>query len=127
MRDIKVKVHPSKSNLKKEDQLAWKIAEIASDKAKIDKDASEMVINRIIDNASVALASLNRKPVISAIQMALAHPRKNGATLFGFNPKIRVDCEWAAWANGTAVRELDYHDTFLAADYSHPGDNIPAL
>ena len=27
----------------------------------------------------------------------------------------------------TAVRELDFHDTFLAADYSHPGDNIPAL
>src|SRR5699024_8995811 len=23
--------------------------------------------------------------------------------------------------------ELDYHDTFLAADYSHPGDNIPAV
>ena len=57
MRDIKVKVHPSKSNLKKEDQLAWKIAEIASDKAKIDKDAVDMVINRIIDNASVAIAS----------------------------------------------------------------------
>src|SRR5690606_5396332 len=30
-------------------------------------------------------------------------------------------------ANGVAVRELDYHDTFLAADYSHPGDNIPAV
>ena len=43
------------------------------------------------------------------------------------NPKVKVDCEWAAWANGTAVRELDYHDTFLAADYSHPGDNIPAI
>ena len=25
------------------------------------------------------------------------------------------------------MRELDYHDTFLAADYSHPGDNIPAI
>jgi 2-methylcitrate dehydratase len=25
------------------------------------------------------------------------------------------------------VRELDMHDTFLAADYSHPGDNIPPL
>ena len=37
MRNIIVKVHPSKSNLKKEDQLAWKIAEIASDKAIIDK------------------------------------------------------------------------------------------
>ena len=127
MRDIKVKVHPSKSNLKKKDQLAWKIAEVASDKAKIDKDAVDMVINRIIDNASVAIASFNRRPVISARAMALAHSRKLGATVFGLNSKIKVDCEWAAWANGTAVRELDYHDTFLAADYSHPGDNIPAI
>jgi 2-methylcitrate dehydratase len=127
MRNIIVKVHSSKSNLKKKNQLAWKIAEIASDKAKVNKDAVEMVINRIIDNASVAIASYNRKPVISAREMALAHPRKNGASIFGLNHKIKVDCEWAAWANGTAVRELDYHDTFLAADYSHPGDNIPAI
>ena len=127
MRNITVKVHPSSSNLKKNDQLAWKIAEIASDKAKINNDAIEMVINRIIDNASVAIASFNRKPVISAREMALAHPRKNGATVFGLNSKIKVNCEWAAWANGTAVRELDYHDTFLAADYSHPGDNIPPI
>ncbi|MCL2516209.1 MAG: MmgE/PrpD family protein, partial [Microbacteriaceae bacterium] len=35
--------------------------------------------------------------------------------------------EWAAWANGVAVRELDFHDTFLAAEYSHPGDNIPPI
>ncbi len=127
MRNIIVKVHPSKANLKKKDQLAWKIAEIASDKAKINKDAVEMVINRIIDNASVAIASFNRKPVISAREMALSHKRKKGANIFGLSSKITVDCEWAAWANGTAVRELDYHDTFLAADYSHPGDNIPAI
>ena len=127
MRNIIVKVHPSSANLKKKDQLAWKIAEIASDKAKINNDAVEMVINRIIDNASVAIASFNRKPVISAREMALSHSRKNGATVFGLNSKIKVDCEWAAWANGTAVRELDYHDTFLAADYSHPGDNIPPI
>ena len=86
-----------------------------------------MVINRIIDNASVAIASFNRKPVASAREMALAHQRKNGSNIFGLSDKIKVDCEWAAWANGTAVRELDYHDTFLAADYSHPGDNIPAI
>ena len=92
MRDIKVKVHPSKSNLKKDDQLAWKIAEIASDKAKIDKDAIDMVINRIIDNASVAIASFNRRPVISARAMALTHARKRGATVFGLNSKIKVDC-----------------------------------
>ncbi|MDB3995673.1 MmgE/PrpD family protein [Candidatus Pelagibacter sp.] len=122
-----VKVYPSKINLPKKKQLAWKIAEIASDNAKLNKDAIEMVINRIIDNASVAIASLNRKPVISSREMALKHSRKNGATLFGVSSKLKFDCEWAAWSNGTAVRELDFHDTFLAADYSHPGDNIPPL
>ena len=122
-----VKVYPSKVNLPKKKQLAWKIAEIASDNSKLNKDSIEMVINRIIDNASVAIASLNRKPVISSREMALKHSRKNGATLFGINSKLKFDCEWAAWSNGTAVRELDFHDTFLAADYSHPGDNIPPL
>ena len=123
----KVRVYPSKTKLSKKKQLAWKIAEVASDNAKLNKDSIEMVINRIIDNASVAIASLNRKPVISAREMAKAHLRKDGATIFGINSKIKFDCEWAAWANGTAVRELDFHDTFLAADYSHPGDNIPPL
>ena len=127
MREIKVKVHTSSANLKKEDQLAWHIAEIATDKSKPSGDAIDMVINRIIDNASVAIASFYRKPVNSAREMALAHPRKNGATIFGIDTKQKFHCEWAAWANGTAVRELDFHDTFLAADYSHPGDNIPPI
>jgi 2-methylcitrate dehydratase len=122
-----VKVYPSKIKLDKKNELAWKLAEISSDNVKLHKKSIEMVINRIIDNASVAIASLNRKPVISSREMALRHPKKNGATLFGINSKKKFDCEWAAWANGTAVRELDFHDTFLAADYSHPGDNIPPL
>ncbi|RII99163.1 MmgE/PrpD family protein, partial [Clavibacter nebraskensis] len=50
-----------------------------------------------------------------------------GATVVGADPATRVSAEWAAWANGVAVRELDYHDTFLAAEYSHPGDNIPPI
>ena len=123
----KVKVYPSKVKLDKKKQLAWKLAEIASDNAKLNKKSIEMVINRIIDNASVAIASLNRKPVISSREMAMAHSRKNGATVFGLSSNLKFDCEWAAWTNGTAVRELDFHDTFLAADYSHPGDNIPPL
>ena len=54
----KVKVYPSKIKLHKKKQLAWKIAEIASDNAKLNKEAIEMSINRIIDNTSVAIASL---------------------------------------------------------------------
>ncbi|RUA20485.1 MAG: MmgE/PrpD family protein, partial [Alphaproteobacteria bacterium] len=127
MRNIKVKVYPSASKLKKENQLAWKIAEVASDDVPLNEKAVDMVINRIIDNAAVAIASFERQSVVSARDMALAHPRKDGATIFGMNSEQRFHCEWAAWANGTAVRELDYHDTFLAADYSHPGDNIPPI
>ncbi len=131
MRKIAVRVYPSKEKLARENQLAWKIAEIATDhKAKISSDVVDMVINRIIDNASVAIASVNRRPVASARSQALAHPRstgENGATVFGMPNDQKFEAEWAAWANGTAVRELDYHDTFLAADYSHPGDNIPPI
>ena len=122
-----VKVYPSKTSLPKKRQLAWKIAEIANYNSKLNKESIEMVINRIIDNAAVAIASINRNPVISSREMALKHPNKNGATIFGINSKNLFDCEWAAWTNGTAVRELDFHDTFLAADYSHPGDNIPPI
>lgn len=122
-----VKVYPSKVSLPKTEQLAWKIAAVASDKTAIDSAAAEMVANRIIDNSSVALAAINRTPVANARTQALAHPRANGAMLFGLSAAQRFDCEWAAWANGVAVRELDMHDTFLAADYSHPADNIPPL
>jgi 2-methylcitrate dehydratase len=122
-----VKVYPSKAPLPKTEQLAWKLASVATDKAPILPEVAEMIINRVIDNASVAIAAINREPVANARTQALAHPRAKGAALFGVASEQRFDCEWAAWANGVAVRELDMHDTFLAADYSHPGDNIPPL
>ena len=127
MKNHLVRVYTSKEHLDRSNQLAWKMAEIATDKTPVGPEVTEMVINRIIDNASVAIASLNRRPVASARAMAIAHPRPNGATVFGMPNTQKFSCEWATWANGTAVRELDYHDTFLAADYSHPGDSIPPL
>lgn len=117
----------SAEHLPREEQLAWKIAELAADPVAVDADVVEMIINRIIDNAAVAAASLARRPVASARQQAMCHPFPRGATVFGMSDATRVSPEWVAWANGTAVRELDFHDTFLAADYSHPGDNIPPI
>lgn len=122
-----VRVHPEADRLPRADQLAWKIAEVAADPVEVEPPVAEMIINRVIDNASVAIAAINRHPVTSARDQALAHARPGGATVFGLGPDVRVHAEWAAWANGTAVRELDYHDTFLAAEYSHPGDNIPPI
>ncbi len=125
-----VTVHPSKAKLKREEQLAWKIAAVAADPVEVPAETTDMIVNRVIDNAAVAIASVNRHPCTSARDMALAHPHgpgREGAAVFGMNDGTRVSPEWAAWANGTAVRELDMHDTFLAADYSHPGDNIPPI
>jgi len=122
-----VKVFSSKQELKKKDQLAWKLAAVAADPVEVQGEVAEMIVNRIIDNASVAIASINRRPVTNARAMAICHPRPGGATVFGVSQDQRFSAEWAAWANGAAVRELDYHDTFLAADYSHPGDNIPPV
>ena len=128
MIDHDVRVHRSEENLAHEDQLAWKMAQVAVDPVEVEPEVAEMVINRVIDNAAVAVASLARAPIVSARAQALSHPVPAGGTgssVFGL--ETRTSPEWAAWANGVAVRELDYHDTFLAADYSHPGDNIPPL
>ena len=62
----KLRVYKSKENLPKEKQLAYKIAKMVCDNVKISKEVEDMVINRIIDNASVAIASLERRPVANA-------------------------------------------------------------
>ncbi len=127
MKQHTVRTYKSAEPLQRADQLAWKIAEVASDPVAVENEVVEMIGNRIIDNASVAAASVARRPAASARAQAEAHPYQPGATVFGLDRNKRVSPEWAAWANGVAVRELDFHDTFLAADYSHPGDNIPPI
>ncbi|MEJ1154046.1 MULTISPECIES: MmgE/PrpD family protein [Microbacterium] len=125
-----LRAHRSDENLAREGQLAWRIAEIAVDPVEVEQAVVDMIINRVIDNAAVAAASITRAPVSAARQQALDHPVSvggKGASIFGCNVERRTSPEWAAWANGVAVRELDYHDTFLAAEYSHPGDNIPPI
>lgn len=125
MRSITVRTHRSDEPLAVQDQLAWRIAEVAADPVAITDEVTEMVINRLIDNAAVAVASLTRGPAVAARAQALRHPFVPGSSVFGVAGTWSP--EWAAWANGVAVRELDYHDTFLAAEYSHPGDNIPPI
>src|SRR5215475_12159650 len=91
-----VTVHPSKDNLKREDQLAWKIAAVAADKVPVERDVTAMIINRVIDNAAVAIGAINRHPVVTARDMALGHPCNDAATVFGVPATKRVSPEWAA-------------------------------
>src|SRR5579863_9196127 len=142
MIDHEVRSHKSAEALPRDEQLAWKLAEVATDPVPVEAEVAEMVVNRLIDDAGVAAAALRRRPVANARAQALRRAlpsggdaavraigavRPGGATVFGCPHGLHVQPEWAAWANCVAVRELDFHDTFLAAEYSHPGDNIPPL
>lgn len=124
MRLHAVRSRRSADTFPRSEHLAWKIAEVAVDPVPVPAESEAMVINRIIDNAAVSAASVTRRPVTTARVQALCRPG-GGARVFGVDGGYAP--EWAAWANAVAVRELDFHDTFLAADYSHPGDNIPPL
>jgi 2-methylcitrate dehydratase len=101
-----VRTHKSAEHLPRSGQLAWKIAEVAADPAPVGEEVIETIGNRMIDNAAVAAASLARRPVASARDQAKAHPFRPGATVFGLAQQQRISPEWAAWANGVAVREL---------------------
>jgi len=122
-----VRAHKSADPLSREEQLAWKLAEVATDDVPVQADVAEMAVNRLVDDAGVAAAALDRRPVANARAQALRHLVQPGAAVLGCGSQAWVSAEWAAWANCVAVRELDFHDTFLAAEYSHPGDNIPPL
>ncbi|OBC03039.1 2-methylcitrate dehydratase PrpD [Mycobacterium sp. 852002-40037_SCH5390672] len=126
MRIHDVRARRSADHFPRNEHLAWKIAEVAADPVAVPADTEAMVINRIIDNGAVSAASVTRRPIAAARAQAQAHPNSfKGAKVFGIQGDYSP--EWAAWANGVTVRELDFHDTFLAAEYSHPGDNIPPL
>ncbi len=120
-----VRTHRSADDFPRSEHLAWKIAQVAADPVAVPAETEAMVLNRIIDNAAVSAAAVLRRPVTVARRQALAHPVVPGARVFGVDGSYSA--EWAAWANGVAVRELDFHDTFLAAEYSHPADSIAPL
>jgi 2-methylcitrate dehydratase len=124
---LHIRPYPAEARPAPEDQLAWKIAELAAADRPVDQAAADMAACRLVDNAAIAIAALNRAPVAAARAQALCFMRNGGARVIGLAPDVRVDCTWAAYANSTAVRELDFHDSFFALDSSHPADCIMTL
>lgn len=122
-------VEKTSGDLAREDQLAWKIASLASHakNVEIDQDVREMVKNRLIDNAAIAIAAINEKAVAVARAKALPSEGTGGATIYGIDNSRTFAPEKAGFANAVAVRFLDQDDTYLAAEYSHPDDNISPI
>lgn len=124
-----VKAEKKSGDLKKEDQLAWKIARLAHDTkdSDLDPDVIDMVKNRIIDNAAISLACANEHPVVVARDKAIASRGAGKATIYGLPKDQSYGPREAACVNAVMVRFRDQDDTYLAAEYSHPDDNISAI
>ena len=123
----RVQAEKKSGDLGREHQLAWQLAKLAT-QAKLHALATasiEMAKNRIIDNAAIALGAANEHAVLVARSEAGMLAGSGHATIWGC--KERFHPLAAAFSNAVAVRFLDNDDTYLAAEYSHPDDNISPI
>src|SRR5437762_7550186 len=93
------------------------------------EDLSPAVVHevkrRVLDSLGCAMGAWRDEPGVVARSVASTLSAQRGSTLIG--TAHRAPCDWAAFANGTIVRYLDYNDTYLSKEPAHPSDNIPAL
>jgi 2-methylcitrate dehydratase len=79
----------------------------------------------IIDTIGCALGGLNGTPVRIACSLAREFGGTRCATVLGTS--LRTSVDWAAFANGTMARYLDFNDTFAGRDNAHPTDNLAVV
>ena len=104
--------------------LAERLAAYASALRYEDLDAAtlERVKTLVIDTIGCGLGAWDERPVRACREIVLA---VNGpATVIGTTRQTTTDL--AAFANGAAVRYLDFNDTYVGKFAAHPSDNIPA-
>ena len=127
-----VKTHPDGTVLPREEQLAWKLAQLAAHNQAFDADVAEMIGNRVIDNAAVALAAINRPPVRNARLLALGypHPHNSGARLFRRDQRPQLPLrvgrprQWSCRARTRHARHLPRR-RLLTSRRQHPRPASP--
>ncbi len=87
-------------------------------------DVIHEVKRRLIDSLACALGGWRSQASQIARKMGSRVRLNEGATLLGTRHQTTPDL--AAFANGTAIRYLDYNDTYLSKEPAHPSDNISA-
>jgi 2-methylcitrate dehydratase len=80
---------------------------------------------RVVDSIGCAVAGHDSPPAEAARRLALEVADPRGSRVWG--SLLRTTPEDAAFANGVALRYLDFNDTYRKLDGSHPSDNLPAL
>jgi 2-methylcitrate dehydratase len=85
----------------------------------------EEVKRRVIDTFGCLISGYNQDASIAARKLADRYMNDKGATIIGSGKKATVDV--ATFTNGTAIRYLDYNDTYLSLEPLHPSDVIAPL
>jgi 2-methylcitrate dehydratase len=88
----------------------------------LDPATIEQVKTHFIDTIGCAIGALDERPVRICREVALS--ASGPATIIGANRGTTPDL--AAFANGAAVRFLDFNDTYVGRFATHPSDNIAA-
>ncbi len=91
------------------------------------KDVVHEVKRRVLDSVATALGAWQTEVAPAAVRVAasVAPAGERPAEVLGYLPGSAL--EYAAFANATMVRTLDYNDTYLAKEPAHPSDNIAAV
>jgi 2-methylcitrate dehydratase len=83
------------------------------------------VKRRLLDTIGVAVAGFDEDSTAAARAYAASLREAEGTVVW--NTSHRTNVEAAGFANGVAVRCLDFNDTYLSREPLHPSDSIPAL
>src|SRR4051812_18806970 len=95
------------------------------DAVSVPKATTHEIRRRLLDSAGVAAAAFDEDSPTAARAYAGRRPGGPGgpgATIWGTTG--RADLEAASFANGVAVRFLDFNDTYLSLEPLHPSDVI---
>jgi len=108
------------------DQALQDIADYVIDYKVVSEEALNTARNCLMDTIGCGLLALKYPnctrhlgPIVPGSTV------ENGARVFGRS--FELDPVKAAWDIGTIVRWLDFNDTWLAAEWGHPSDNLGAI
>jgi 2-methylcitrate dehydratase len=108
------------------DEVLVRIAEYVCDAPSFSSEAYATARLCLMDSLGCALAALNFPECTKLIG-----PVVGGAVLAGGagvpGTRLELDPVQAAFCCGALIRWLDYNDTWLAAEWGHPSDNLGAI
>ena len=109
------------------DATTIKLAELAHgiDVANLPAVAVHEAKRRVIDSIACAVGAYDEEFCASIRAFAGRYSGQQTARIWGTGARSSV--EMAGFANATAVRYLDFNDTYLSRSAGHPSDMIPGL